>query len=415
MEMKSSIGRGVKLGVGLIFVAAITLVGCGGGSSTNNTPANTALTSAQIAALTPAQIATYTNTQIAALGVNIKYLNDLSLAALKTTGFSTDPGNQQVQSITSAQIAVLSPAQVRLIGATATGSGGVLGVSQIAYLNAGAWAALVGNPAQVAAISAPELVTFSNAQIVAIDINIKYLNNQCLAALKTTGFSTDLGNQQVQSITAAQIAALNPAQVRLIGAAATGSGGVLGTSQIAYFNTGAWAALVSDPLQVLAITPAEVATLTFNGSEKIISMGANLNLLTNAALGVLTVNIGGMGGGQTQNGIQTQNGGQIQALSAVQVMGLSPAQVGVIAGINVTNVGIGVFSAISYLNAGAFSSLNAAQVAVLTPAHVVNVSAAQLASLSTTAIAGLAPATIASLTVAQKASLSPTQHTACAC
>jgi hypothetical protein len=332
--------------------------------------ASAALTPEQVAAISPVQIAAYTNADIAALGFNIKYLNNLALAALKTTGYSTDLGNQQVQSITAVQIAVLSPAQIRLIGAAATGSGGVLGTSQIA----GAWAALVSDPIQVVAITAPELVTFSNSQIVAIGTNIKYLDNLCLAALKATGSSADAGNQQIQSITAAQISVLSPAQIRLIGAAATGSGGVLGTSQIVYLNAGAWAALVSDPLQVAAITAAEISTMTNLGAERITTLGANIRFLTNAALNALSY-------------MSTWgDNGQIQAISAAQIVTLTPAQVRMIGAVD--SNGTITAAKIQWLNAGAWAALvsEPIQVAAITPAEIAtmtNLGAERITTLGT--------------------------------
>jgi hypothetical protein len=131
-------------------------------------------------------------------------------------------------------------------------------------------------------------------------------------------------------------------------------------------NSGTWATLVSDPNQVAAITPAEIATLTLNYSSQITALGTNINTLSDAALGSLTANTWGI-----------NSGAQIQAISAAQVLALSPAQIGIIAGINVTTAGGTVYSGISYLNSGAFASLSPAQIAVLTPTEKASLSAAQ--------------------------------------
>ncbi len=336
----------------------------------------------QVAAITPAEVATLSGYHIAALGTNINQLSNAALNALLYTPMNS---SGPIQSISAAQIAALTPAQVRMIGAA--GPGGTVGTAQLLYLNMGAWAALANDPLQVAAITPAEVATLSGYHVTALGKNINQLSNAALNALLYTPMNS---SGPIQSISAAQIAALSPAQVRMIGAA--GPGGTVGTSQIVFLNSGAWATLASDPLQVAAITPAEVATLV---GTQIAALGANIQYLTAPALGALL-------------NTPLNSSGQLQSLSAVQIAALSSAQIGVIAGLY-TNTGI------AYLNLGAFSTLSASQVAVLTPTQAVGISAAQLASLSTTAIAGFAPATIASFTAAQTASLSAAQHTACGC
>src|SRR6185369_1837949 len=112
-----------------------------------------------------------------------------------------------------------------------------------------------------------------------------------------------------------------PAQVRLLGA--TGAGGATMTSKVSCLNDGAWAALVQDPAQVAAFTAPEIPTLQ---PAKIVALGTNIKSLSDAALGALTPNNSG-------------TTGQIAALTAAQVMALSPQQIGVIAGI-ANNTGI---------------------------------------------------------------------------
>jgi hypothetical protein len=243
---------------------------------------------------------------------------------------------------------------------------------------------------QVAAITSDETKTLSDAEITAFGTNIKSLSNAALGALSpsTTGWHWA---GQIESISAIQIAVLSPAQVRFIGS--TGVGGATTTSYISALNAGTWATLVSDPLQVAAITAAEIPTLT---DAQIIAFDTNFNFLSDAAIGALRTNV-----------FNTSNG-QVQSISAAEISVLIPAQIGIIAGIN---TGFGIDA----LNLGAFGALSAAQVAVLIPSNVVGVTAAQLSALTTTAIAGLTPATIASLTVTQKASLSPAQHSVCGC
>ncbi|MEQ1533297.1 MAG: hypothetical protein ABL906_07015, partial [Sideroxydans sp.] len=221
------------------------------------------------------------------------------------------------------------------IGAAAVG--GVVGTSRISELNAGAWATLVSNPLQVAAITQAEMMTITEAEIVAIGVNFNSLSDSALNFL--------LG-RQLFAITAAQIATLTPAQVRMIGAAAVG--GVVGTSRISELNAGAWATLVSNPLQVAAITQAEMMTIT---AAEIVAMGGNFKSLATPALQALSAL-------------------QLLAIDAAQITVLTPTQISILAGL-IANTGI------SQLNTGAFSALSAVQIAVLTPMQKASLTAAQ--------------------------------------
>jgi hypothetical protein len=347
---------------GLTIILSISVAGCLGGAGTS---ASTTPSAADVAAITATQIALYSDQQIAALGNNISQLSNAALGALTYTTLAADPQHStgQIESISAAQIAALSPAQVRYIGST--GAGGATTTSLIQYLNTGAWAALVANQAQVAAITAAEIPTLWDSEIVAIGANFNYLSNAALGALTYTSLAAtqNHGAGQIESITATEIAKLTPAQVRLLGS--TGVGGATTTSTIVYLNSGTWSTLVSDPAQVAAITPAEIATLTINASEKTTSIGTNIGHLSDAALGSLTGNTSGV-----------SNGGQIQALSAAQITALTPAQIGIIAAINVPAGGSTV-SGISLLNTGAFGSLNASQIAILTTSEKASLSAGQ--------------------------------------
>jgi len=451
MELKSLNSRRFKLGVGLIFIAAITLIGCGGGgSSANNTPANTALTPAQIAAITPAQIAAYSDAQIVSLGGNIKYLSDSALVALSPRIAGSSVG--QIQSLTAVQIAALSPSQIRMIGAS--GPGGTVGISQIAYLNAGAWAMLVSDPVQVAAITAAEIATFSDAEITAFGVNINALTNEALAALSpSTCCRHDTG--QIQSISAAQIAALSPAQVRFIGS--TGAGGATTTSQISALNSGAWAALASDPLQVSAITAAEIATFT---DAQITALGTNINSLTNAALGALSsstccyhfvgqiqsisaaqiaalspaqvrfIGSTGVGGATTTSQISALNSGAWAALvsDSLQVAAISAAEIATLTDVQVAAIGV-KFGSLSDAALGAFTyslpsvqqiqAITAVEIGALSPSQISVIAGiganSGIVFLNAGAFGALSAAQIAVLTPAQKTNLSPAQHTSCGC
>jgi trimeric autotransporter adhesin len=373
-----------KFSLGLIALISLTLVACGGGggsgTSTNNPP-----TPAEVAAITPAQIATYSTAQIVALDTHIQYLTNPTLGAMLNT---------QVNAMTATEIGVLTPAQVRLIGST--GAGGATTTSKVTSLNASAWAALVGNPTQVAAITPAEIATMSLTEISALGTNIQHLSNAALGA-----FIAGVTFNQVGSISAAQIAVLSPAQVRFIGS--TGAGGVTATSKINALNAGTWAQLVSDPLQVAAITAAEAGTLS---PTEIAAMGSSLQYLSNAALGAFVTSA------------TTFN--QIGAITAAQIAVLSPAQVRFIGS---TGAGGATTTAkINALNAGAWAQLvsDPLQVAAITAAETGTLSPTEIAAmgtnlqyLSNAALGALVSGTtfnqIGAITAAQIAMLSPAQ------
>jgi hypothetical protein len=394
--MNTSIKKAFNKYIIVLVMVATCLTGClGGGSAggTGGTTGNSTPTPSEVAAITPSQIAQYSDDQIIALGTNIQYLTDATLMALSNmTGANNTAG--QVESISVSEIAVLTPAQVRLLGAA--GPGGSIGTSLIAYLNAGTWAALASGPAQVAAITPAEIATLWDTQITALGTNIQYLSDPALIAL--TPWTGRLLTGQIESISVAQIDVLSPAQIRLIGAA--GVGGSITTSMITYLNSGAWSALVNNPEQMAAMTPPEIATF---GYEQIIAMGVNIQYLSNTALAAITI------WSNLSNKFMV---GQMESLTVAQISALSPAQISILAA---ASSGYGADTGIAFLNVGAFGALSAAQTSVLTPTEIIGVSATLWASLSDLALAGLLAPTIASLTAAQKALLSSSQHAACGC
>src|ERR1035438_1500101 len=111
----------------IVFVVIVSccLTGClgggaGGAGGTGGTSGNSTPTPSEVAAITPSQIEQYSDEKIIALGTNIRYLSDATLIALSNM---TGPNNLvgQVESISVTQIAVLTPAQVRLLGAAGPG------------------------------------------------------------------------------------------------------------------------------------------------------------------------------------------------------------------------------------------------------------------------------------------------------
>src|SRR6266853_1751118 len=128
-------------------------------------------------------------------------------------------------------------------------SPGAVTTSKIASLNGAAWAALVAEMQQVAAITAAEIRTLSPDQIKAVGTNIKFLTDAALGALSGNSLG---GNGQIYAITAEQIAALSPAQISVIA-------GIGNDTGIASLNMGAFASL--NPAQIAVLTNAQKASL----------------------------------------------------------------------------------------------------------------------------------------------------------
>ena len=235
--------RKLRVGSCLVVVFACMLAGCGGNGMSSN-PGGGACPSA-IAAITPEQIRMYSGAQVVALGTNIRCLNDAALGALSG---NSNAGTGHIYAITVEQIAVLSPAQVRMLGAT--GEGGATTTSKLSNLNPGAWAALAGSTPQVAAITAPEIRTLSPEQIKVLGINIKSLTDAALGALST---NSNAGTGHIYAITVEQIAVLTPVQIGVIAAINNDAG-------IANLNMAAFSSLTAAQIGVL--TSAQKAALS---------------------------------------------------------------------------------------------------------------------------------------------------------
>src|SRR5260370_14419234 len=132
----------------------------GVGTGEAGTEGGGALCSADVAAIPPEQIKTFTAQQVVALGTNIRCLSDGALGALSGNG---NVVLGQIAAITAAQVVVLTPAQIRLLGAT--GAGGATMTSKLPDLDSGAGAALVQDSAPLAATTAPDVPTPSTCRI----------------------------------------------------------------------------------------------------------------------------------------------------------------------------------------------------------------------------------------------------------
>src|SRR5437588_120097 len=111
----------------VVVLAALLVAGCGANNASPSSDEGSC--SSEIASLTPDQIRKHSGAQIDALGTSIRCLSDAALGALSGNSLG---GNGQIYAITAEQIAVLTPAQVRMLGAT--GDGGAVATSKIASL-----------------------------------------------------------------------------------------------------------------------------------------------------------------------------------------------------------------------------------------------------------------------------------------
>lgn len=259
--MKKTVCNFISKARGILLIGLVmTLSACGGGSAEikcTEAPPRT-FTTAQIQALTPIEIKTVTDVELISFGTDIQYLSNSALSALKTTVINAnlwcDPHKAQIFSITPAQIAVLSPAQIRYLGSDATG------VAQIAALANLTFTKLVSNTTQVSAITSPEMATLPSEKFVLIGDNFPYLTDTVLASLKEIFIATVInGMSHIHAITPNQIATLTPARVQILGSSETGQ------PKISFLADNTFARLVSDPAQVAAFTTQEIAT--FNSSQ----------------------------------------------------------------------------------------------------------------------------------------------------
>lgn len=216
---------------------------------------------------------------------------------------------------------------------------------------------------QVASLSAAETATLIDQEIINLGENIKLLSNDALSALKHTVVNPNLmcdpHQPQIASITPDQIAVLSPAQVRFIGSAGTG------VSKIEFLNNNTFSRLVSDRVQVAAITVNEMATIT---TDKYLLIGLNLNALNDATIGSLSETFKAA----TNNGVS-----QIAAITPAQIATLSIGQVSLL---GAASTGI---PKVAFLNTLAFAELvkNPLQVAAFTVDEFATLSAEQIVQL----------------------------------
>jgi trimeric autotransporter adhesin len=218
--------------------------------------------------------------------------------------------------------------------------------------------------AQVQAMTASDVMTLTEVELVNIGTNIQYLSNNSLAALRNTVVNLSLmcpHKAQLESITPAQIGALSPAQVRYLGSAATG------VSQIAALNLTTFSTLVANSNQVGAITVPEMATIP---SEKFLLIGSNFVNLSDPVLASLKETV-------ITSPINTL--AQIYAITPSQIDTLTPARAQLLGS---AETGV---PKLEYLNPNTLSRLlsNPQQASALTAQEVANFNSTQFSLIGT--------------------------------
>ena len=322
------------------MVAAL-LTGCGGGESPCLEPPPRTFTSSQVAAFTLKEAATITDVELLSIGTDIKLMSNAALSGLQANTSNTPlwctQHNAPITSITPAQIAALSPAQVRNLGSSITG------VALLVSLNHDTFSQLTSDPAQVSAITVREFATLPSTNVPLFGVNLKHLAREVLTQMRSGAAFSDPAH--LAGITADQIVTFSSAQLRVLGAGDTG---------IAQFNSlsnNTFIRLASDVAQVAAFTVPEVAALT---SERFKLLAPNINALSNRVLQSLRA-FGSVNDNSQLNVITPD---QIATLAPAQVRLLGAAETGV--------------AQLNSLNNFAFTRLvtDPAQVAAFTPAEI---------------------------------------------
>jgi len=271
--------KAIKAAVISYTASTLFLVACGGGGGPTCTeaPART-FTPTQISAMAGKDATSLTDVEIISMGDNFKLLSNEALSNL-SKGVSNlniicTPHQAQIYSIKPEQIAQLSPAQVRKIGSSTDGSG----VAKLQFLNIETFKRLVSDPIQVAAITADEFKNLPSSYFALIGLNIKYLSDPVLASFSTkTSVTIANTDSSIGSITPEQVALLTPQQIRNLGSASDSTS----VAKLQFLNIETFKRLVSDPIQVAAITVNEFKNLP---SSYFALIGLNIKYLSDPVL-----------------------------------------------------------------------------------------------------------------------------------
>lgn len=216
--------------------------------------------------------------------------------------------------------------------------------------------------AQISVMTASDVAGLTDDELAGMGTNLRFMTNAGLSGIRITVSNLNPlchHDPQITAITAEQIAALKPEQVRWIGAGASG------VAQIEGLSDAAWAQLVKSPEQVTAITPEEMKTLS---STKIGQIGANFHFLADAALRVMK---------ETFISTIVNRMSQITAISPDEFVGLTPAQV---RNIGAAETGVAKLFALSE---STWKRL------VADPVHVAALTAGEIPTLTTNQFTGL--------------------------
>ena len=212
----------------------------------------------QVGAIISQEIMGVSSPKITSIGLNIQYLSNAVLDVLADAYISSTVNQTgQIQSITAAQIGVLTTAQIRRIGYTENN------VAKINSLSNSAWAALLLNQSQVAAITGPEIQTLSTNRFSTIGSNLQYFSDAALGAIKITYIANPLNtSSQYQNITAAQIQSLAPSQILALARDTTTNAKISALTAQAFSVLSPTQVAVLLPVNVTGVTAAQLASLS---------------------------------------------------------------------------------------------------------------------------------------------------------
>jgi hypothetical protein len=162
--------------------------------------------------------------------------------------------------------------------------------------------------------------TLTPDEMVLLDYKLKFLSNVALGAL-SPGVTFKSGS--IQAITPSQIKLLSPTQVQSIGY--TSQKGGDGPAQIGLLGLKTWQSLMSDPLQIAAVVPAQIPFLS---DQQLGAFDTRINKLCDSCIASIvskanTGRIHGQIGVLTANQVRSLSTRQIQLLGTLSIYGLA--------------------------------------------------------------------------------------------
>lgn len=166
----------------------------------------------QVTALTVGEYKTLPSTYFTTIGANLKFLSNPVLASFSEKFIATKLNLvSNMEAITPDQIATLSQEQIKIMGTSDGGS------SKFRYLNEDAYRRLMSEPANVNLITPFDVQYLTNANIVNLGANIKFLSDAALFNFKWTQVTTATTlTSQIGAITPEQVQSLSPQQIMIL-------------------------------------------------------------------------------------------------------------------------------------------------------------------------------------------------------